>query len=284
MATALRHDLEASMQELGESARAAARVLATVRREAKDRALLAAALRLRAQRATILEANARDLGAARERGLRASLLDRLALDAGADRGDGGRPQGGRDAGRSDRAGDGALAAAERPRHRARARAARRHRHHLRDPPQRHRRRRCLVPEGRQCGDPARRLGELSFVGGDPRLPAGGAGDRRPAARRPSGRADHRSRRRRHAARHERVRRRDRAARRPFPDRAGPEGEPDPGAGASRRDLPRLPGRRGRSGDGAHDHPERQDAAHLGMRRSRDPAGRPRCRLAPAARR
>jgi glutamate-5-semialdehyde dehydrogenase len=81
MATALRHDLEASMQELGESARAAARVLATVRREAKDRALLAAALRLRAQRATILEANARDVSAARERGLRASLLDRLALDA-----------------------------------------------------------------------------------------------------------------------------------------------------------------------------------------------------------
>jgi glutamate-5-semialdehyde dehydrogenase len=81
MATALRHDLEASMQELGESARAAARVLATVRREAKDRALLAAALRLRAQRATILEANARDVAAARERGLRASLLDRLALDA-----------------------------------------------------------------------------------------------------------------------------------------------------------------------------------------------------------
>jgi glutamate-5-semialdehyde dehydrogenase len=80
MATALRQDLEATMQELGESARAAARALATVRREAKDRALLAAALRLRAQRAIILEANARDLGAARERGLRASLLDRLALD------------------------------------------------------------------------------------------------------------------------------------------------------------------------------------------------------------
>jgi glutamate-5-semialdehyde dehydrogenase len=80
MATALRHDLEATMQELGESARAAARTLATVPREAKDRALLSAALRLRAQRATILEANARDLGAARERGLRASLLDRLALD------------------------------------------------------------------------------------------------------------------------------------------------------------------------------------------------------------
>jgi glutamate-5-semialdehyde dehydrogenase len=80
MATALRHDLEASMYELGESARAAARTLATVPREAKDRALLAAADGLRARSAFILEANSRDLGAARERGLRASLLDRLALD------------------------------------------------------------------------------------------------------------------------------------------------------------------------------------------------------------
>jgi glutamate-5-semialdehyde dehydrogenase len=80
MATALRHDLEATMQELGESAREAARALATVPREAKDRALLAAAGRLRADGAAILEANARDLGAARGRGLRAALLDRLALD------------------------------------------------------------------------------------------------------------------------------------------------------------------------------------------------------------
>jgi glutamate-5-semialdehyde dehydrogenase len=80
MATALRHDLETIMGELGESARTAARALATVPREAKDRALLAGAERLRADRATILEANARDLGAARGRGLRASLLDRLALD------------------------------------------------------------------------------------------------------------------------------------------------------------------------------------------------------------
>jgi glutamate-5-semialdehyde dehydrogenase len=82
MATALRQDLEATMQELGESARAAARALATVPREAKDRALLAGAERLRAESAAILEANARDLDAARERGVRASLLDRLALDEG----------------------------------------------------------------------------------------------------------------------------------------------------------------------------------------------------------
>jgi glutamate-5-semialdehyde dehydrogenase len=80
MATALRHDLEAAMHELGESARAAAQALATVPRAAKDRALLAAAESLRARSATILEANARDLSAARERGLRPALLDRLALD------------------------------------------------------------------------------------------------------------------------------------------------------------------------------------------------------------
>ncbi len=62
--------------------------------------------------------------------------------------------------RSGRHGDRALDAAERPDDRARARAARRHRHHLREPPQRHRRRRRALPEGRQCRDPARRLGEL----------------------------------------------------------------------------------------------------------------------------
>jgi glutamate-5-semialdehyde dehydrogenase len=80
MATALRHDLEATMRQLGGSARAAARMLATMPREAKDRALLAGAEALRAQSAAILDANARDLAAARERGPRASLLDRLALD------------------------------------------------------------------------------------------------------------------------------------------------------------------------------------------------------------
>jgi glutamate-5-semialdehyde dehydrogenase len=52
-----------------------------VPRAAKDRALRAGAERLRADSAVILQANARDLGAARERGVRTSLLDRLALDA-----------------------------------------------------------------------------------------------------------------------------------------------------------------------------------------------------------
>jgi glutamate-5-semialdehyde dehydrogenase len=82
MATALRHDLEADMAALGRSARAAARALATVPRAAKDRALLAAAERMRGGCDALLEANARDLEAARGRGVRAALMDRLALDAG----------------------------------------------------------------------------------------------------------------------------------------------------------------------------------------------------------
>ena len=49
MATALRHDLEAEMQALGERARSAAQLLATTPRAAKDRALQAAAAALRAR-------------------------------------------------------------------------------------------------------------------------------------------------------------------------------------------------------------------------------------------
>jgi glutamate-5-semialdehyde dehydrogenase len=78
MATALRHDLGADMAALGTRARAGA--LATVPRAAKDRALQAAALRMRGRCAAVLEANALDLEAARARGVRASLMDRLVLD------------------------------------------------------------------------------------------------------------------------------------------------------------------------------------------------------------
>jgi glutamate-5-semialdehyde dehydrogenase len=81
MATALRHDLQAEMRALGERARAAARVLATAPRAAKDRALHAAAAALRARQDEILAANRRDLAAAEAGGLRPALLDRLALDA-----------------------------------------------------------------------------------------------------------------------------------------------------------------------------------------------------------
>jgi glutamate-5-semialdehyde dehydrogenase len=81
MATALRHDLTVEMTRLGEQARAAAQVLATTPRTAKDQALRAGAGRLRARQSEILAANAKDMAAAQEGSLRASLLDRLALDA-----------------------------------------------------------------------------------------------------------------------------------------------------------------------------------------------------------
>jgi glutamate-5-semialdehyde dehydrogenase len=81
MATALRHDLSVEMTGLGEQARAAAQILATTPRSAKDRALRAGAGRLRARQSEIMAANTKDMAAAQERGLRASLLDRLALDA-----------------------------------------------------------------------------------------------------------------------------------------------------------------------------------------------------------
>jgi glutamate-5-semialdehyde dehydrogenase len=69
------------MQAMGAEARAAARALALASTEAKNRALRGAAAELREQRAAVIEANGRDLGAAREGGRPASFLDRLMLDA-----------------------------------------------------------------------------------------------------------------------------------------------------------------------------------------------------------
>jgi glutamate-5-semialdehyde dehydrogenase len=68
------------MEGLGRNAVAAATVLALAGGEAKNAALAAAARALRAHVARILEANARDMQAARASGLTAALLDRLALD------------------------------------------------------------------------------------------------------------------------------------------------------------------------------------------------------------
>ena len=80
MATVLKHDLEREMHALGAAARAAARVLAVTPRATKDQALAAGAAELRARTDRLLEANARDMAAARGRGLGAAMLDRLELD------------------------------------------------------------------------------------------------------------------------------------------------------------------------------------------------------------
>ena len=68
------------MQRLGRDAVAAAAVLAHATTRSKDRALVAAAARLRASRDAILAANDDDVAAARRKGLGGALLDRLQLD------------------------------------------------------------------------------------------------------------------------------------------------------------------------------------------------------------
>ena len=67
------------MTEMGRSARAAARVLASSSVEQRNEALLQIRAAIAADRDAILAANEMDLGQARESGLEAALLDRLAL-------------------------------------------------------------------------------------------------------------------------------------------------------------------------------------------------------------
>lgn len=72
--------LQEAMLGLGRAARAAAAVLAQATPEAKNAALIAAAAVIRRRRADILEANRRDVAAARANGLAEPMVDRLALD------------------------------------------------------------------------------------------------------------------------------------------------------------------------------------------------------------
>jgi glutamate-5-semialdehyde dehydrogenase len=74
------NDLYAEMRRIGAAARSAAALLARAPAERKTAALVGAAAAIRARRAEILAANARDLGEARQQGLTAALLDRLMLD------------------------------------------------------------------------------------------------------------------------------------------------------------------------------------------------------------
>ena len=72
-------EVQAVMTEMGRSARAAARVLASSSVEQRNEALLQIRAAIAADRDVILAANERDLGQGREGGLEAALLDRLAL-------------------------------------------------------------------------------------------------------------------------------------------------------------------------------------------------------------
>ena len=74
-------DLGQQIEELGQKARAAARVLALSSKDQKNAALMAMADALEASGEDILAANGRDLAAAPGYGLNAAAVDRLKLDA-----------------------------------------------------------------------------------------------------------------------------------------------------------------------------------------------------------
>ncbi len=73
-------ELYATLETIGQQARAASRKLATLSSTRKNAILQAMAEGLEESLPTILEANARDLAAGEERGLSAAMLDRLRLD------------------------------------------------------------------------------------------------------------------------------------------------------------------------------------------------------------
>src|SRR5487761_2617808 len=75
-------DIKLYMREVGEQARAAARVLARADSATKDRALAAAAAAIRRDAARLLVANTEDVAEARAAGLAPALLDRLTLTTG----------------------------------------------------------------------------------------------------------------------------------------------------------------------------------------------------------
>src|SRR3954470_13077918 len=72
--------LESEMRAMGEAARAAAAKLRDADTSTKNKALVAAAAAIRAQKPQILAANGEDMRAGEARGLSAALLDRLKLD------------------------------------------------------------------------------------------------------------------------------------------------------------------------------------------------------------
>lgn len=74
-------DVKTYMQQVGRQARAAARAVARADTKAKNKALTVMAEAIRRDEAKLLEANARDMDAAKSSGLGEALLDRLGLSA-----------------------------------------------------------------------------------------------------------------------------------------------------------------------------------------------------------
>jgi glutamate-5-semialdehyde dehydrogenase len=74
-------DIKRYMQDVGQRARAAARVMARAETAAKDAALLAMAAEIERQTETLIGVNRKDLDAGKSQGLDEALLDRLELNA-----------------------------------------------------------------------------------------------------------------------------------------------------------------------------------------------------------
>jgi len=72
-------DIKGLMQQLGESARGASRVMAAASTEAKNQALLYTAEAIEANQKQLASANAKDLATGKAKGLSAAMLDRLEL-------------------------------------------------------------------------------------------------------------------------------------------------------------------------------------------------------------
>lgn len=72
-------DVAEMVQSMGKAARSAAQTMAIAETQQKNSALLAMADAIDASEATLLEANSKDMAAAREKGIDAALLDRLEL-------------------------------------------------------------------------------------------------------------------------------------------------------------------------------------------------------------
>jgi glutamate-5-semialdehyde dehydrogenase len=73
-------NIKSYMKQVGEQARTASRVIARASTAAKNKALLEMAKAIRADKANLIAANAKDLQAARDKGLEEAMIDRLKLD------------------------------------------------------------------------------------------------------------------------------------------------------------------------------------------------------------
>ena len=175
----------------------------------------------------------------------AGPLDRLRLTDARLAGHGQRAAHGRRARRPGRRGARRLEAAQRPPDHAHPGAARRDRDHLREPAQRHERRRRAVRQGRQRGAAARQLDRAAVEHRGRVGAARRARQARAARRRRDPRRRHRVRDRHRGDAAHRLRRLPDPARRAVADQEHPRQRDGPGDHRRRRQLPRLRRRVGR---------------------------------------